>query len=200
MITLTDQNITNIIESDNITVAVLIDLDFPMAAGGPVRVTDSDYPISVRFSGDDADTHYSSAVGITAISAPKTQQGVTRDIYTIRHVDSVPGANDSWRQRYTSHGWVGVGLKVDVVFRIEHTGALTSPLGVFSGHCVSILEEPNDSGGSVLVASFAGDLEQIGADRIVLATNPYIRLLDANDDSLAFIQSTTNVPWGEATQ
>ena len=191
------KEITDILASDDITIAVLIDFGFPDSAGGSVRVTDSDYPISVRFEGDEEDTNYSSGTGITAISAPAQQQGLARDVYTIRHVDRFPTAVDSWRTRYTSHGWVGVNLKVDAVFRIERTGAYTSPVGVFSGHCISIVEEPNNQGGAILVANFAGDLEQIGADRVVLATDHYQRLLNNDDNSLAYIQNLTNVPWGE---
>ena len=188
------KDITDIINSGNIVMAVLLSFGFPAAAGGAVNVTDTDYPIDVAVSG--GTIKYNSATGITAISAPAQQQGIQRDIYTVHHVDSSPGAVGSWRHRYTSAGWVGITLKVDTVFR-KSDKSLTTPLGVFSGHCIGVVEEPNDGGGTILVAKFAGELEQIGANRIVMATDNYIRGIDATDDSLAYISSGINVPWGE---
>ena len=189
------KDITDIINSGNIVIAVLLSFGFPSAAGGTGNVTDTDDPISVVGSGGGT-TRYNSATGITAISVPAQQQGIQRDIYTVHHVDSSPGAVGSWRYRYTSAGWVGINLKVDTVFR-KSDKTHTDPLGVFAGHCIGVVEEPNDGGGTVLIAKFAGELEQIGANRIVMATDNYMRGIDATDNSLAYINSGVNVPWGE---
>ena len=188
MITLADTDARKLaLESEEILYAPIIDLQFSTAAGGPRYITDFNRDLVV---GGRTYSHQADLIGIT----PPRVQGLVGEGAESQLAFLDP--DGTWKERFTTAGYSGIRMTMQVVFVSGTTGTVSAPLDIYRGRCTSVDVAPSEDQGLALRASFVGPLSKLDSDASVLASDSQQRGRSKDDDAFAYIHVARNIPWG----
>lgn len=174
------------LESDDVTVAVLLTVGFPTQVGGTQRYTDAARDLDV------GGETYESTSYLRALSPPSSE--FERDLAEVGFLDPLEEGRTTFRHMFTFHGWTGIAISVDVVF-VADDGTVSLPLNVYKGRCVSIVESFSD-GVPLTTARFAGPLVKLDTEASIVTSDAQQRMRSATDTSMKFAHVARDIAWG----
>ena len=196
MISITSNDLREVLGEYRIVPVTLLTIDFSTAAGGTLRLTDAPRDLTIA-----TNTYLAgisgAAIGIKGISPPRTQSTVDRDVYQIQLADPTGDLVNNRINVQQS----GVPLTVQMSFVRESggtTGLLPDLLNVYSGFS-SGAQVSYDGDSPTVSMSFTGQIAQLSVSRPRLTSDEQQQRLHSGDTSLQYAyedQAANTLKWG----
>ena len=181
------------LESDDMTVVLLLKVEWPSSVGGTAYYTDSAYDVTV------SSQSYSSQSYLRSVTLPPPQEQTSRDLFELSFWDP-PLAPDgtartTFRSLFTQAGWTGIGLEASIAF-LSSTGTLSASLVIYAGQCVSVTTGVDDEKGPWTGGRFAGPLVRYDDSHLVVTSSHDQKRRSSTDTSMDYAHVARDIEWG----
>ena len=138
------------LESDDVTMAILLRIDFTPAGGHTSLWTDLSDDVEVDGLTYRADSN------LLGVNPPSSSGDLDRHLMEVTFIDP-PEPSPTLLDRFTIGGYTGIRMGLQVIWVLDN-GSLTRPLTVYKGRCVQIASPFDRERGRLLTAKFSGPL------------------------------------------